>query len=476
MAEGLATTIPVTLHAAAVPFDTVCDSSRRLLRSRRLLPHVALLVVPMILIACRSSSSRTFAEPSGLLFRRTGRQHRGMEATAMSAFFPGDASQAPSAPASTIDEGSEVTAALAQENRLLREQLELLVDEIRLLRTALSDGDIASTVAPAPAPPSAVAQKPAPAPAAPQPRVQSSFPTAPAPAPAKPERSTTAPAPAPSSFPTAPPPRQSAPSSFPVASPSPPVAAPPAPAEPQAAAIGQAAARVVSAGYENGNLANFYVDGNRIVLADAEADRRGLNVLVVDPEAGRVLFGRAYDIWGNPFEENKQLAADIAALPDGTIVMAALKDSGMENADGNLIGALQSLGATVSAPLAMREGYALIGVKGGVAIAERKGAEAEIEGVLPCPVQRLQSTVPLPPSGGAAPSAFQAQAPRGPVTDTQVASPKSEPMTVDPQGQVTVKDVEAEVEGQSWEEVLLMLDKLQDKIQAKRLGRDTPES
>lgn len=205
------------------------------------------------------------------------------------------------------------------------------------------------------------------------------------------------------------------------------------------------------------------MDGHRIPIPDAEADRRGLNVVVIDPKAGRVVSGRAYDIWGNPYAENKQLATDIAALPDGHIVLVALKDSGMENADQAAVQALQSVGATVSGPLAMREGYALIGVKGSIAIAERRGSEADIEGVLPCSVQRPLATTPSPLRPGAAQ-----------VAQPVSAAPAQPKMPVEPKPQATIPDVEAQVEGQSWEEVLLMLDKLQDQIQAKRLGREVP--
>jgi len=439
--------------------------------------------------------------------------HLARRATSEPGFFPGDPSMAPPEPERTAPPLRPGSPALAEETRLLREQTELLAREIRLLRASLvgapdklagaASGDttgaarpratqaasgtgLPSAQTPQSSFPVAAAPVPAPAPAqSPPPVYKSTFPTAPAqPEPPRSQPASTfpvaagaaapAPVPAPARYP---PPAQQ--STFPTAPAQP--ATPTAPSAPAAGAsqadvVGDVTyARIVSAGYENGNLANFYVDGHRVPISDGEADRRGINMVVIDPDAGRVVSGKAYDVWGDPQTENIKLAADIMALPEGHIVLIGLKDSGMEMVDGTVIAALQNVGSTVSAPLAMREGYALIGVKGSVAIAERRGAEVDIEGVLPCAVQRQLTTAPRPPSTAAPPSVPPSGPPSGPssgpVTDVSAAPPR---MSVDPQGQVSVADMEAETEGQSWEEVLFMLDKLQDKIQAKRLGRDVP--
>eukprot|EP00913_Durusdinium_trenchii_P029186 g27361.t1 len=81
-------------------------------------------------------------------------------------------------------------------------------------------------------------------------------------------------------------------------------------------------------------------------------------------------------------------AGDIADFfveePDmDNVVLIALKDSGMENLDGEGLHALQSVGSTLENRLGFRQGYALIGVKDGEAMAERKGpmvmAEAKLK-------------------------------------------------------------------------------------------------
>eukprot|EP00438_Fugacium_kawagutii_P036094 Skav218075 [mRNA] locus=scaffold1832:159607:167038:- [translate_table: standard] len=90
---------------------------------------------------------------------------------------------------------------------------------------------------------------------------------------------------------------------------------------------------------------------------------------------------KTYDVWADPQTENTRLAGDINSLPDGRIVMVAAKDSGMENLDARAIAALWStwlshdaLGAGATIPGGKeREGYALIGIKGGEALAEEQG-------------------------------------------------------------------------------------------------------
>ena len=68
------------------------------------------------------------------------------------------------------------------------------------------------------------------------------------------------------------------------------------------------------------------------------ANRRGLNVVVIDISMGQILSAKTYDIWGNPVEENRRLAKDFRQIEEENVVLVALKDSGMENLDGEAPG------------------------------------------------------------------------------------------------------------------------------------------
>lgn len=354
----------------------------------------------------------------------------------------------------------EDVEALVAEQRLLREQLALAAEEIRLLREALQTPAPSTAEAPAATP--------------------SSFPAAPAPEPAPSPVQRPAAAPT-SSFPTAPAP---APEPRPIVQPTdfPPVPTAAIPEQPETPAGPTTEARVVSAGFDQGSLAQIYLGARRIRTV-GEAKGRGVHVVTVDPDAGQVLSAKSYDTWGNPQVENTQLATDLNALSDGIIVLVALQDSGMENLDTKAIYALQDVGSTLTGPLRMREAYALIGVKGGSALAESSGSRAEIEAEIPCevsdaPPQQASPPVaappPMPPPTmpPPAPPRQPAPQPAPPAYAPPAAAPATPPVQ-EPQGTSSLGDGGTTgAQGQTWEEVVLMLDKLQDKIRAKRLARE----
>lgn len=392
-----------------------------------------------------------------------------------------------------VPPSSQESAALASETRLLRQQMELLIEEIRLLRGSIqvAPPTKASFATPSPTLPPATptptpqlqktpfSSKSPPAPVA-QPTPRSTFPTA-APSWQQPQSG------------------QQAQAAQPMASTVSSVSAP----------SGTTAARIVSAGFNDGNVADFYLDDRRIDIR-GQSYRRGLNVVTIDPTTQQVTSRKTYDVWGDPGTENPRLAADLNSLPEGRIVMVALKDSGLENLDADVVRALAGVGATITGRLPVREGYALIGVKGGTALAEKQAPRAEIQAALPCAVRPPPPLPPAPPAppapstpsmlqpqfnaataswspGAAAPAMAQPRStfptpPRPPPAARVASQPPLEPqqrapkLEVDPQGRISFNDALAErdagsgEDGQSWQEVVFMLDKLQEKIKAKRLA------
>lgn len=136
----------------------------------------------------------------------------------------------------------------------------------------------------------------------------------------------------------------------------------------------EAVVKVVSAGHDAGDVADFFVDDRPIPITGVEK-RRGLNVVVIDPGQGTVQLARSYDVWGDPAKQNTQLASDLSAIPQGHVVLVALKDSGMENLNAVALEALEECGASiVEDKPGFRQGYALIGRKGERALAEERGS------------------------------------------------------------------------------------------------------
>ena len=96
---------------------------------------------------------------------------------------------------------------------------------------------------------------------------------------------------------------------------------------------------------------------------DASLHLRGYNLAVIEPQSGAVIEKAGFDTWDNE-SESQALADFIANVPQGYIVVAALKEGGARSLTEEAVAALASLGG--EGDLRGTEGlsHALIGVKG----------------------------------------------------------------------------------------------------------------
>jgi len=92
---------------------------------------------------------------------------------------------------------------------------------------------------------------------------------------------------------------------------------------------------------------------------DASLHRRGYNLAVIDPQSGKVLDKAGFDI-----EESQMLADFIANIPEGYIVVAALKEGETRSLTEEAVEALASLGSEVDLRGKENLSHAIIGVKG----------------------------------------------------------------------------------------------------------------
>lgn len=150
-------------------------------------------------------------------------------------------------------------------------------------------------------------------------------------------------------------------------------------------------ARVVSSTYRHGNRADFFIDGKKVPLESGkwqlhEYQRRGFNVVTLDPDTQHIVSATSYDTSGGGQVAVSQLASDLNSLPEGRVVLLAVRGSGLESLSGAAMRALRRVGATAAVSGGRsQEGYALIGIKGGDAAAERRGHHVEVEAKLPKP-------------------------------------------------------------------------------------------
>ena len=114
----------------------------------------------------------------------------------------------------------------------------------------------------------------------------------------------------------------------------------------------------VGASVAQGDFADIWVDGRRQC-----ANRRGLNLTAVDPDSGKVLAARGFDVHRDAFS-SRALLRFVNSLPDGTLVAVASRDEASRNFNDDTRAALSQLGAQVNLAGKFRHTYAAVGVKG----------------------------------------------------------------------------------------------------------------
>jgi hypothetical protein len=116
--------------------------------------------------------------------------------------------------------------------------------------------------------------------------------------------------------------------------------------------------QVVSAGMEAGNEGSIYVNGRQRAV-----NRRGYNLVAIDPASGDVLWSDLFDTLVSPGESHR-LAEAIGRLPAGTIVAVSVKDEASGALTEEAVAALRSLGGREDIRGRYRLSHLLVGVKG----------------------------------------------------------------------------------------------------------------
>eukprot|EP00931_Biecheleriopsis_adriatica_P031342 TRINITY_DN18394_c0_g1_i1.p1 TRINITY_DN18394_c0_g1~~TRINITY_DN18394_c0_g1_i1.p1 ORF type:complete len:1877 (+),score=386.70 TRINITY_DN18394_c0_g1_i1:87-5717(+) len=154
--------------------------------------------------------------------------------------------------------------------------------------------------------------------------------------------------------------------------------------------------QVKSAGGDDGNMAEFVLNGERVDLQSG----RGLSVVILNRN-GAIAEKHVYDT-GYEASGAAPFATLISGLPAGTLVLVAAMDDASDNLTEDAKVALESLGATKARRISYRGSYALVGVKGGAALAEEISAKlegaVEISMQIPLPLGEIGVTTSLRPT------------------------------------------------------------------------------
>mmetsp|Transcript_31690 Transcript_31690/g.57736 ORF Transcript_31690/g.57736 Transcript_31690/m.57736 type:complete len:1635 (-) Transcript_31690:46-4950(-) len=125
---------------------------------------------------------------------------------------------------------------------------------------------------------------------------------------------------------------------------------------------------VKSAGADDGNFVEFWLEGSKVELDPG----RGLSVVILRSDGG-IESTHVYDT-GYLGEGSGPFTALVNSLPDGTVALVAAMDDATDSLTEEAREALASLGATRAGSISYRGSYALIGIKGGAALAEAVAA------------------------------------------------------------------------------------------------------
>lgn len=147
--------------------------------------------------------------------------------------------------------------------------------------------------------------------------------------------------------------------------------------------------KVVSAGFDDGMMAQFQINSETI----GGSWHRGHNLVVLDEVTGLVLDSRHYDTHFSA-SESDSMASFIQRLPFGRIVLVAIMDEGSQNLTPSAYLALESLGSQFIRKVGFRDSWALIGRKGAMV-----GTVPEVFRVRGSGVAILQDTIFVSGSG-----------------------------------------------------------------------------
>ena len=88
---------------------------------------------------------------------------------------------------------------------------------------------------------------------------------------------------------------------------------------------------VKSAGFEGGNYAHIYVDGQEVPMkSNINGHFRGLHIVLINPESGQNICQGIFDTYKSS-DQFEAFLREQPPIPAGTIVIAACKDDCVTN-------------------------------------------------------------------------------------------------------------------------------------------------
>jgi hypothetical protein len=128
---------------------------------------------------------------------------------------------------------------------------------------------------------------------------------------------------------------------------------------------------VHSAGKLVGDFAKIMVNNEEISTCKVKDNKgcRGINVVAADPFNHKVLMAKSYDTFAST-DASSAFLADVKALPEGSIILTAVRDEASRKMSGKVRAFFSKLGSQQINALGFRQSWAFIGVLGQEAYTE----------------------------------------------------------------------------------------------------------
>jgi len=101
-----------------------------------------------------------------------------------------------------------------------------------------------------------------------------------------------------------------------------------------------------SAGYRTGkenSMATIKINGQEIVTG--ENSRRGINLIVLNGSDHKVILNDSYNTYTAKRDDSSRLVKDLESIPNGSVVIASIKDDGQKNMSTGVMLAFKAMGA-----------------------------------------------------------------------------------------------------------------------------------
>lgn len=122
---------------------------------------------------------------------------------------------------------------------------------------------------------------------------------------------------------------------------------------------------IFSAGYKagsNNSYAEIKINGEEVV--GKSSSKRGLNVVVLNGPDHKIILNESYNTFTHKRDESARFAKDFANLPEGSVIVAAVKDDAAANMRHSAKKIFANMGSQAIKKLAFKDAWGFIGIKG----------------------------------------------------------------------------------------------------------------